>query len=242
MRMVHYYWALALVLAPALLGTLATGIWHDGTQRHLALGLFTAILCVAAQTLLILFMIVTGRVLKAAMQARSLGPEFLAELNDFFAKKKAYPFAILGATLAVATAVLGHGQFIGVPTWVHFLVGLIAVIFNLYSIPVAARTLRANQALLDRASRELDRLDQEGVPPLEDSDEIAWAYGHRTRWIIYALSAWLPYAYWVFVVWRGDASRVPRLFLVGTALASGTALFIAWKGARSDATRPQGDP
>ena len=37
------------------------------------------------------------RVLRAAMQARRLEPTFLAELNDFFARRRAYPLAIFAA-------------------------------------------------------------------------------------------------------------------------------------------------
>jgi hypothetical protein len=89
MRMLHYYLALALVLAPCLLLTLQSGALQDGSERHLALGLFTAVLCVATNTLLILFMIVSGRVLKAAMLARALSSEFLTELNQFAAPPRA---------------------------------------------------------------------------------------------------------------------------------------------------------
>ena len=49
MRMSHYYLLLALVLVPCLVATVVTGIWHDGSQRHLTLGLFTAILCDSAR-------------------------------------------------------------------------------------------------------------------------------------------------------------------------------------------------
>src|SRR5262245_46175782 len=112
MRMVHYYLVLALLLVPCLLLTLLTGAFQDGSERHLVLGIFTAVLAVATQTLLILFMIVSGRVLKAAMQSRELPPAFLAELNQFFAQRRAYPMAIFAAFAATAAAVLGYGRYI----------------------------------------------------------------------------------------------------------------------------------
>ncbi|HZO08638.1 MAG TPA: hypothetical protein VFC77_04620, partial [Myxococcota bacterium] len=107
--MAHYYAGMALLTAPCLLLTLLTGIFRDDSQRHLLLGFTTAILCVATNTLLILFMIVSGRVLKAASRSRDLGREFLAELNEFFARRSAYPVAILSAFVATAAAVLGYG-------------------------------------------------------------------------------------------------------------------------------------
>ena len=101
MRMVHYF-GLGITLAiPALLATAAFGIFGDRVL-HLKVGLVSAILTVGVHTLLILFMIVTGRVLKAAMASRVLPAEFLGELNDFFAKKSAYPLAVFSAVAIAA--------------------------------------------------------------------------------------------------------------------------------------------
>src|SRR4029453_18784760 len=111
MRMTHYYMALALVLAPCLLLTFATGALADGSQRHLLVGFFTAVLCVATHTLLILFILVSGRVLKAAARSRELPAEFLAELNLFFAQRKAYPLALLAAFAATPAGGLAHRPF-----------------------------------------------------------------------------------------------------------------------------------
>lgn len=229
MRMVHYYLVMALVLAPCLALTLLSGMLRDGSQHHLGLGLFTAVLCVATNTLLILFMIVSGRVLKAAVQARGLGGEFLLELNQFFARQRAYPLAILAAFAATAAAVLGYGRFIGVPAAVHMLVGLAAVLLNALVLGQGVRTLRANQVLLDRAAAELDRLDAARAPLPATSGGPQWSYTRRTRWLVFALSAWAPYLYWSLVVWRGAFERVSPLLLLLCALAS---LFGFWQAAR----------
>ena len=61
----------------------------------------------------------------------------------------------------------------------------------------------------------------------QDDGGPAYAYGARTRWIVFAVSAWLPYLYWGFVVWRGDFSRVASPFLIGTTLISAVGLFAA---------------
>jgi hypothetical protein len=233
MRMMHYYLALALVLAPCLLLTLATGAFHDGSedgsQRHLVLGLFTAVACLAANTLLILFMIVTGRVLKAAMQSRPLSGEFLAELNLFFARRRAYPLAIGAAFAATAAAVLGYGRYIGVPASLHLLVGLAAVLLNVQALIGGARALRANQRLLDRAAAELDRLDRAGIAVRPEALAPQWSIGPAARWGVLALSAWGPYLYWSLVVWRGAFGEVPPLLFVGSAIVSLLALTQAWR-------------
>lgn len=229
MRMVHYYLALACVLAPCLVLTLLGGAFHDGSQRHLMLGFFSAVLCVATHTLLILFMIVSGRVLKAAMQSRELSSEFLAELNRFFAERRAYPLALVSAFAATAAAVLGYGRFIGVPPAVHVLVGLGAVLLNLVALGHGVRTLRANQVLLDRAARELDRLDAAGIPARAGADAPEWSVGPSARWLVFALSAWAPYLYWALVVWRGAFARVPASLPILCGLVSLFGLTRAWR-------------
>ncbi|MSR62782.1 MAG: hypothetical protein EXS08_10105 [Planctomycetes bacterium] len=229
MRMTHYYLALALLLAPCLLLTLLSGAFQDGSQRHLVLGFFTAVLSVATHTLLILFMIVSGRVLRAAMQARELPAEFLVELNQFFARRNAYPLAILAAFAATAAAVLGYGRFIGVPPPVHMLVGLFAVLLNLFALGQGLRALRANQDLLDGAARELDRLDKSGAPMRADAGGPQWKYGASTRWLVFALSAWGPYLYWALVVWRGSFANLTPLFLLLSATASAVGFLQAWR-------------
>lgn len=221
MRMSHYYLALAVLLAPALLATALLGVTHSpDSQLHMEVALVTAVLCLATNTLFILFMVVTGRVLKAAMAARPLSPRFLAELNEFFATKRAFPQTLFSALAIVATAVLGYGSRIGVPAIVHMTLGLVAVLLNLGTIPLALRTLRENQGLLDRATAELDRLEAELGPVPPEATEIPWIVGPRVRWLIFALSAWGPLLYWGLVVWRGDFSRISPLFLIGTAAVS----------------------
>ena len=78
MRMQHYFAAAVAITAPALLLTAGLGILGD-PELHLKVGLVTAMATVGTHTLLILFMIVTGRVLKEAMASRPLPAEFLSE-------------------------------------------------------------------------------------------------------------------------------------------------------------------
>lgn len=234
MRMVHYFAVGALLLVGALLATAATGLTREpGDALHVKVGLVTAVLAVGTHTLVILFMIVTGRVLRAAMESRPLGPEFLAELNVFFSRKKAYPLALLAATFVVTTAVLGYGQrAFGTPATLHLLLGVAALTINLWALGQEARILRDNQALLDRAARELDRLDRETPRRVEETEpefDPAHAPG---RWVLTAFVAWLPYLYWGLINHRGDFGKISWLFPAITAAVSVYALLAAW-GARA---------
>lgn len=223
MRMVHYYAGLASLVPPSLLAALVSGIAAPGSRLHVVCGLFTSLYCVAVHTLLILFMIVTGRILKAAMRSRPLGSEFLAELNAFFARKRAYPLALLASLATTVTAVLGYGPAIGVPAWVHALTGVVATLINLWALGEGYRTLSENQSLVDRVAAALDRLDAEaaaGRIALPRDEDVGWRVGHRARWLIFAASAWLPYLYWGLIVWRADFARVPAALPVLSATAS----------------------
>src|SRR6188474_3461644 len=185
MRMVHYFTGLAALVIPALAWTAWTG-FAGGGEVHVGWGLFAAVYTAAVHTLLILFVLVTGRVLKEAMAARPLGPEFLAELNDFFARKKAYPFAILAACATAAAAVLGFApRGFGMPVWIHWAAGLAAIAANLWAIPSEFRALRENQLLIDRAATELDRMDRESAANAEEGAAAEpWVYDPRNaaRW------------------------------------------------------------
>lgn len=224
--MTYYFGAFAALAAPLLLLTAWTGI--SGSPRHLAVGLFASILTVATHSLLILFMIVTGRVLREATRARTLGPDFLRELNAFFARRAGYPLALFSVLAIAAAAVLGYGhRAFGIPTLVHMLVGLVAVALNLWTFGLELGVMRENQRLIDLAAGTLDRLDREleerGELPTVDVGE---AYDPqkmiRLGWSV-TLGAWLPFLYILLVVWRGDLSRVSlhpwlEFSLLGVAL------------------------
>jgi hypothetical protein len=170
-------------------------------------------------------MILTGRVLKEAMRARPLGREFLGELNEFFARKKAYPVALLAVLVTVAAAVLGYGaRGFGLPPALHMLAGLAALVFNLWAFTHELAAMRDNQALLDRAALELDRIDREaaalGRDPDADAPEPALGPG---RWgLVVGMSAWMPYRYWALIGWKGRFGRVPVWpFAVASAFGFG---------------------
>jgi hypothetical protein len=237
MRMLHYFSALAILVAPALLWTAVSGLL--GSSSHVGIGLFSAVYTAAVHSLLILFMIVTGRVLKEAMAARPLGPEFLAELNAFFARKKAYPAALFAVLAIVVAAVLGfaHRGFGISPAW-HWIAGILALVFNLAAITLEYRALRANQDLIDRVALELDRIDRQREPSrggAEAREEVAYDPRRAARWgLIVAVSAWFPFLYWSLIVWKGHFARMslhPWLELSLLASLFGLAV---WRIARSE--------
>ncbi len=211
MRMLHYFAGLAVTSVPALIATALVGVWGD-PGLHLRLGIPSAILTVGLHSLLILFMIVTGRVLKEAMASRPLPAEFLEELNVFFSKKAAYPAAVFAAMAITFAAVLGYGgPALGLPPLVHPVAGVLALGFHVWALRVEFAALRDNQHLIDRAAAELDLLDAQAIRDGDDPAALEAAPPDAPAiaraGAIVSVSAWKTYLYWVKVEWRGDFTK-----------------------------------
>ena len=233
MRMLHYFAAALIVAVPLLLATAGAGV-YGWTDWHLRLGILAAIFVVGLHTLVILFMIVTGRVLREAVRSRSLPREFLEELNVFFAKKAAYPAAVFGAVSLVAAGVLGYGApALGLSSAVHMLAGVAALAFNLWVFPIEYAALRDNRQLVDRAARELDEIDRElearGELPVEEPFDARRLT--RTAWIV-AFSAWMPWIYWGVVEYRGDFGRASIHPWIELSIASAIVAYLAGREAK----------
>jgi hypothetical protein len=229
MRMWKYFAGAAALAAGALLWAAWTGVNGD-RPRHVPAGLVASVTAVAAHSLVILFMILTGRVLKEAMRSRPLGPGFLAELNAFFARKRAYPVALLAVLVTVVAAVLGYGhRGFGIsPAW-HMAAGVLALAFNLWALPVELSVLRENQGLVDRAASELDRIDRELGPAAARTEPEGPPPSATRVGLSIAIGAWLPYLYWALIVWKGRFGNVP---VVPFAAASAAGLVVCALGLR----------
>ena len=203
--MTYYFAAFAALLVPALLAAALTGF--SGADSHVMAGLVCSVAAIGTHSLLILFMIVTGRVLREAVRVRNLSPSLLEELNDFFAQHRAYPAAIFSCFLIATAAVLGFGHLsFGLPPEIHMLIACAALVYNLYALTIELRALSANQRLVDRATLELDAADARGEGPVNEPSPgvvspMPWGP-------TLAFGAWLPYLYWGLFTWRGDFSKV----------------------------------
>ena len=237
MRMLHYFTALMVLVVPGLLATMLLGISGE-LDLHLKVGLITAFAAVGLHTLVILFMIVTGRVLREAVRVRDLPQDFLDELNEFFARKAAYPAAVFAAVSIVFAGVAGYAvPALGLPLWLHPLLGSLAVLYNIWAMTTEMAALRANRSLIDRAANLLDEIDQElaATGELNEEEEAGLDAATLARGgAILAISAWMPYAYWGMVEWRGDFSRVSLHPWIEASLAGLIVWFLARREKLSD--------
>lgn len=231
MRMLHYWAGLAVTAAIALLAAAAIGIFGGPSDLHLVTGLFAAACTVGAHALLIVFMLVSGRIVREAIRTRPLRRELLDELNGFFAHKRAYPAAGLGSVAIVATGVLGYARHgFGLSPAVHMLAGVAALLYNLWAFQQEWRALRDNQQLLDRTAHELDAIDRAHpeIATAAAQTRALESFAPAKSWLIVAISAWMPYLYWGLVVWRGDFARMDGWFLPVTIAVSALAFVCAW--------------
>ena len=203
--MIYYFGGFAALLVSALIAAAFTGF--TGAESHLMAGLICSVAAIGTHSLLILFMIVTGKVLREAVRVRDLSPNLLQELNDFFAQHRAYPAAIFSCLLITTAAVLGYGHLsFGLHPSIHMLIACAALVYNIYALTIELRALSANQRLVDRATLELDAADARGEGPVNDPSPgvvspMPWGP-------TLAIGAWLPYLYWGLFTWRGDFSKV----------------------------------
>lgn len=237
MRMVHYFLIAALTSGPALLVAAALGFFGS-LDLHFKVALPAAILTVGAHTLLILFMIVTGRILREAVRNRQLSQAFLDELNVFFERKSAYPAAIFGSFSIVMAGVAGQAApALGLPLAVHWIGGLLALALNLWALPIEFSALKENQRLVDAAATELDRLDREleaaGEELPEEEPLTAGAIARGAG--IVAISAWMPWAYIALIMSEGNFLETSvHPFLEVSLVAT-----LVWWLARGEARREE---
>ncbi len=211
MRMAHIFLAGALLLVPAMGWTACSGFTHDGSQRHFWLGLLTASFGSAVHTLLILFVLITRRLLRAAPPAHASDAELLV-------RRRALPLAGLAALAMVAAGVLGNAaRGFGIsPAW-HWGAGLFAVCLNLWALREGYVTLLASQRFSDRVGEAVGR---EAPPSVALS-----------RWSLsLAAAVWFPYFYWALFEHRGDFSRVS----VHPWVEASTVALLVWLLARRD--------
>jgi hypothetical protein len=246
--MFHYFAIAVTITALALLTAASLGIARNlglliDSETHFLVALIAAILAIGTNTMLIVFMIVTGRILREAVRARDLPLEFLDQLNVFFADKAAYPAAIGAAFSIVVAGVLAFaGRHYELSVWVHGTAGVLALGINLAVIPIELSALKANQRLVDRAANALNKIDAglEERGELPEEEPLQPAAIARSAWIV-AISAWMPWGYWGLVEYRGDFGRASIHPWIEISILAALVGWMATRAARDEREDSDGD-
>lgn len=225
MRMSHYYLSLMVLAVGGLIATATAGVL--GLELHLTIALGTALVVVGLHSLVILFMLISSRLLREGHENCGLSPEYMQRSNDFFRERGGF-FLVLGGALSIVVAgVLGYTErAFSIPSEVHLLMGLVAMVLTFLAVPVELRALRRAEALLDEARVVLDREDAEraarGEAPV-DSEHQPYKDSPKGIAAFLLVAPLLVYFYRALIVWRGDFDAVSphpwvELSLVGLVL------------------------
>ena len=235
MRMSHYYYSLMVLSIGGLLATSIAGLL--GSSMHLGLAIATAMIVVGMHSLVILFVLICSRVLREGQRYCGLGENYLVRSNDFFRDRSGFHLALVGALSIVAAGVLGYAERgFGLPTGVHLVAGLGAMLLTFFAVPRELVTLWAAERLLDEARRDLDQVDRDraaqGRAPvdaehLSENDSLA-----RTGLSI-MVAPGLVYLYRVVIVEHGDLTRVSLLLPGAVSLVGLGVWFVGRRRERS---------
>lgn len=237
MRMSHYYISLMVLAVGGLLTTATAGLM--GASIHLTVALGTAMVVVGMHSLVILFMLISSRLLREGHENCGLSPTYLKRSNDFFRERGGFFLALAGAFSIVTAGVLGYSErAFELPAVVHLVVGLIAMLLTFIAIPIELKALHNAEALLDEARQILDREDEQraarGEPPV-GSDHQPYKDSPKAVATFVLIAPLLVYGYRGLIVWRGDFGRVglhPWIEISAVGLAM---LIFAYRNDKRDA-------
>lgn len=173
--MTRIFLTLASVNAIALLMAYTLGWWSkltggDVYVLHFLLGLFTAIGTLLTHCLIFTYFLGTGRWVKEVTLAYDL-PDEPWHKRTRELKRATFPPALAAMLITIATAAGGAGAQLQAWPWqVHFALGTVTLIVNLWAFRLEYRNVTLNAATLDEVLREVDRIRAErGLPPNADA-------------------------------------------------------------------------
>jgi len=234
MRMSHYFLSLAVLAVGGLLASALAGVL--GWEHHLSVALPTAIVVVGLHSLVILFVLIGGRLLREGISNCGLDPAYLQRNNAFFKRSKGLFLSLGGAFSIVAAGVLGYSErAFSIPSEVHLLVGLGAALVAFLPLPHEYRALRTIEGLLDEAREALAAEDRrraaEGLGPVDEA-HVPYRDSQSHIGLFLLIAPWLVYLYRALIVWRGRFERVDVRPWLAISLVGLVVWFLGWRKER----------
>src|SRR5262245_60015130 len=179
--MTRIFTILAVSDAVALVLTFALGCWSKmaGSRAdpasnifilHFYLGLYSSLGTLLVHCLIFVYFLGTGRWVKEVARAYDLPDEPWPKLTRDL-KRRTFPPALTAMMITIGTSAAGAGnQMLGWPCPIHFTLGLITLLFNLWAFRLEYRNICLNGEILDTVLKETDRIRAErGLPPSEEA-------------------------------------------------------------------------
>lgn len=154
-------WVMVLFFAQFGLG-FALGAAEPGPARqslflwHMMVGIFLATVTLILHVMTMFHFIGSGKELKEAVELLGGDAEVIRRLRRF--KMQTSGIATLAPVVTGAAVILGGGAHTGaLPSWIHWGLGLAALVVNLCAFPVEYRTLKENLRLIHEIDARMKR-------------------------------------------------------------------------------------
>jgi hypothetical protein len=149
------FWAMALATDQYQL------FWKDISTTHFTLGLFTSILILLVHSIIFIYFLGTGRLVKEIAIAYQMPDEPLPKLTREL-KRKAFPAALFAMLIGIATVAAGAGRQVAGWHWsIHLTLAFVTLAVNLWAFWVEYRCVSTNAGVMDEVFRAIDRIRAE---------------------------------------------------------------------------------
>lgn len=153
-------WATIFMVGEIVLGILTHRVDRGLVGGHMVLGVFAAVYICILHVMVMFHFIGSGKEMKEAIQVLGGDAETVKRLRRL--KMQVFPPATFAPVFVMAGAILGGGAHTGaLPGWVHWSLGAVGLVFNLWAFPIEYRALVANLELL----REVDEKIKKEIAP-----------------------------------------------------------------------------
>ena len=235
-------WNLAVLTGFAVLAVgQLTGGWVAPHTFQLV-AFFMAFFCCLVHCLLIAHFI--GSMKWIQQSGPTAGIEDTKPLRTAWIKGRMYPILITCMLLAVGTAILSGGAFMGsVSGWIPAVIAWLSIPLNAYVLVLARRGLLDNRARMDGIEQQMEHRIASGEVQIEEQapellPESGRAGGKTLLFL--AINIWVLYVYFRFVLRHRDTALWP--FVAGSLLLA----FLGWRLLRGNSgpqsAGPDGTP
>lgn len=163
----HKYFTIMAVFVAALFAVVVTLGFQaqlNHAKVHIATAFFLVVAVLFVHSLVIFFLIGSGRAIREAIHERPWSKPYLSKINVL--RLKSFPFALGSMFSSILAAWSGAGAHTGVwSTQVHRGVAVACLGINLFGFVVEWLQLRANSRMIHELQAKLDA----EAPPVEEA-------------------------------------------------------------------------
>jgi hypothetical protein len=169
--MTRIFTTLAAVVTFSILASIGFGFWamaldknefwKDISTTHFGLGLFTSIAILLVHSIIFIYFLGTGRLVKEIAIAYQMPDEPWPKLTREL-KRKAFPAALFAMLIGIVTVAAGAGrQVAGWHYSIHLTLAFVTLAVNWWAFRVEYRCVSTNGGVMDEVFREIDRIRAE---------------------------------------------------------------------------------